>query len=353
MEMNPGDARAPYYLGNFWYGHRRYEEGVECWERSVELDGGFATPWRNLGLAYMNKQGDSAKAGEALEMAFTLDPSDARIFFELDQFRKKIGMPVEERIVEMEKHMGVVLERDDQTIELLAAYNLLGKHDEALKILASRNFHPWEGGEGKVAGQYVIAWVELAKQAMDEGSFVDAIDFLQNARTYPHNLGEGKLQGAQENNILYYLGCAHDGLGEKEAARSFFEEAAIGLSEPTSAMYYNDQPPESIFYKGLALQKLSRGDEAATVFQRLVTYGETHFDDEVEMDYFAVSLPDFLVFDEDLVHQNKIHCLYIRGLGQLGMEDLTEAKNSFEKVLKLAPFHIGAVQHKAMLSSNH
>ena len=26
-----------------------------------------------------------------------------------------------------------------------------------------RNFHPWEGGEGKVTGQYVAILVEMAK----------------------------------------------------------------------------------------------------------------------------------------------------------------------------------------------
>ena len=28
MQRNPSDARAPYYLGNFWYAHRRYDEAI-------------------------------------------------------------------------------------------------------------------------------------------------------------------------------------------------------------------------------------------------------------------------------------------------------------------------------------
>ena len=350
MAANPNDARAPYYLGNFWYGHRRYEEGIECWERSVALDPSFPTPWRNLGLAYMNKQGDAAKSGEALKKAFALDSTDARIFFELDQLRKKIGISAEERLAEMKKHMKVVLERDDQTIELLAIYNLVGRYDNALEILSTRNFHPWEGGEGKVAKQYVLALVEKAKLAINEGRFTEAVEMLQSSRSYPHNLGEGKLSTAKENDIFYYLGLANEGLGKTETARSFFEKASVGLSEPTSAMYYNDQPPETILYKGLALKKLGRVDEAKAVFQKLIDYGNTHVSDDVQMDYFAVSLPDFLVFDIDLVEQNKIHCLYMLGLGQLGLEQ-TEAEASFEKVLELAPFHMGAVLHNAMISA--
>ena len=41
-------------------------------------------------------------------------------------------------------------------------------------------------------------------------------------------------------------------------------------------------------------------DEAQAIFQKLVDYGQNHMDDDVKIDYFAISLPDFLVFDEDL-----------------------------------------------------
>jgi len=58
-------------------------------------------------------------------------------------------------------------------------------------------------------------------------------------------------------------------------------------------MYYNDQPPEMIFYQGLALRKLGRLAEAQAIFTRLVDYGQAHLNDKVQMDYFAVSLPDF------------------------------------------------------------
>ncbi|WP_372808707.1 tetratricopeptide repeat protein, partial [Pontiella sp.] len=351
MEANPLDPRAPYYLGNFWFGHRRYDEGIECWERAVELDPGFPTAWRNLGLAYMNKRNDAAKSGEALGKAFALDQNDSRVFFELDQLRKKIGMAAEDRLAEMEKHMDVVLDRDDQTIELLSVFNLMGNHSLALEILGERTFHPWEGGEGKVAAQYVIALVELAKQAIEELRFDEAIELLQRSRFYPHNLGEGKLAGAQENNILYYLGCAFEGNGDADAAKRFFEEATQGLSVPTSAMYYNDQPPETILYQGLAHRKLGRDAEAEAVFQKLIDYGDAHINDDVQMDYFAVSLPDFLVFDVDLTEQNKIHCQYMRGLGELGMERGAQAEALFGAVLEIAPFHVGAHLHKAMLSS--
>ena len=84
---------------------------------------------------------------------------------------------------------------------------------------------------------------------------------MPGARAAPirHNLGEGKLYGALENNIFYYLGCAYGGRATNARARGCLRaSAAIGPSEPASAMYYNDQPPDMIFYQGLARRKLGQ-----------------------------------------------------------------------------------------------
>ena len=37
LRFNPQDARAAYYLGDFWYAHRQYEEAINCWEKSVRI----------------------------------------------------------------------------------------------------------------------------------------------------------------------------------------------------------------------------------------------------------------------------------------------------------------------------
>ena len=141
-------------------------------------------------------------------------------------------------------------------IELITLLNLVGRPDEALDLLAGRKFHPWEGGEGKTTGQYVLGLVEKARRFIEEAEYDKAIDCLERPRVYPPDLGEGKLYGAQENNIDYYLGCALERLGDGGRARRAFEQATIGPGEPASAMYYNDQPPDMIYYRGLAHRKL-------------------------------------------------------------------------------------------------
>ena len=350
QRANPADGRAPYYLGNFWYAHRRSDEAISCWERASELDPTFATVQRNLGLAYFNKRHDRQEALARFEKAFALNPADARVFFELDQLYKRLNRAPGERLVVLQQHLELVEQRDDLTIEYITLLNLLGHSDEAYQYLMQRNFHPWEGGEGKVTGQYVVSLVEQARALMAGGEAHQAVDLLMQAQAYPHNLGEGKLYGAQENNIFYTLGCAYEALGDEENTRQWFERASTGLGEPTSAMFYNDQPPDMIFYQGLARLKLNRLDEARDVFGRLVAYGQSHLNDEVKVDYFAVSLPDFLVFDVDLNERNRLHCHYMQALGYLGLSDLPAAKEQFEAVLALDANHLGATLHRRMVS---
>jgi hypothetical protein len=85
------------------------------------------------------------------------------------------------------------------------------------------------------------------------------------------------------------------------------------------------------------------------VFGKLVDYGRSHLNDEVKMDYFAVSLPDFLVFDDDLRQRNQIHCHYMMGLGYLGLGEREQARAQFEAVLALDRNHVGTLVHERML----
>ncbi|MCY3778934.1 MAG: tetratricopeptide repeat protein, partial [Chloroflexi bacterium] len=342
MTLDPEDARAPYYLGNFWYAHRQYADAIACWEQSLALDECNPTAHRNLGLALMNKRGDAERALHHYERAFELDKSDARVLFELDQLHAKSGKPPAERLAFLQRHQAGVDQRDDLTIEVATLHNLLGQPGAALDIIMRRNFHPWEGGEGKVTGQYVTSLIQLARGHLERFECDRAIDCLTLARSYPHNLGEGKLLTVPENDVFYYLGLAYELRGDAETARPYYEGAARGAFEPASPKYYNDQPPESIYYQGLAREKLGEHELARSIFERLIEYGEAHLYDEVTMDYFAVSLPNFLVFEDDLSLRNHIHCLYLIALGRLGVGDRPTAERHFDDVLARDPNHLGA-----------
>jgi tetratricopeptide (TPR) repeat protein len=350
IEINPSDYKAHYYLGNLWYDKRQYSDAIQCWEKSVLLNDKFPTTHRNLALAYYNKLNDPVKALQALEVAFGNDTSDARVLMELDQLYKRLNKDHNERLQFLEQHLQLVEQRDDLYLERITLNNQLGNYKKAKSLIAAYKFHPWEGGEGKVVGQYLMCHLELAKNAILEENYALALSLLEQAEIYPTNLGEGKLTGAQENDIHYWKGVAWEMMNDNQKANDYYRQATVGISEPVQAIFYNDPQPDKIFYQGLAWIKLNHQNKAFQMFQSLIDFGKEHIDDAISIDYFAVSLPDLLVFDADLNLRNRIHCLYLMALGNLGIGALQKAGELFDKILALDRNHQGTIVHKNMIN---
>ncbi len=376
----PEGAKAPYYLGCLYYAARQYDLAVENWELSARLDPRFPTVWRNLALARFNKlssegngactdcrvakfedvsgQGREQEAVALMESAFRLDESDARVLMELDQLYKRLHRRHDERLSFLQKYPELIVSRDDLALEEITLLNDTGRYEEAMAKLDARMFHPWEGGEGKVPAQYQYSRVELAKRYLahndaheDRASDIDrAITLLCECLDYPHHLGEGKLYGAQENDFYYLLGLAYEQKGDTEKARYCWETASKGPQQPAAAMYYNDAKPDKIFYQGLALYKLGREGEAHGRFFKLINYGKQHIFEKQVMDYFAVSLPDLLIWEDSLDTKNIIHCKYMLALGYYGMGERELAQRYLADVLALDNNHQGARQLQTLVS---
>ena len=347
--VNPDGAKAPYYLGCLYYAARQYDIAIENWERSAQLDPSFPTVWRNLALGRFNKQDRQEEALACMEKAFELDKNDERVFMELDQLYKRLHRPHQERLAFLQKYPKLIQRRDDLVLEEITLLNQTGHYEEAMQKLDAHTFHPWEGGEGKVSAQYQICRVELAKQAIVGKEYEKAVRLLSECLDYPHHLGEGKLYGAQENDFYYLLGVAYDALGEKEKAMECWEKATKGPQEPAAAMYYNDAKPDKIFYQGLALYKLGREGEAHGRFYRLINYGKQHIFEKQVMDYFAVSLPDLLIWEDSLDAKNLIHCKYMLALGYYGMGDMEHALRYLGEVEGLDNNHQGIQQLRTLI----
>lgn len=349
LEINPDDAYANHYLGNLFYDKRQYDLAQNYWEEAARLNPSFPTAWRNLALVYFNKRNDPDKAVKAMEKAFSLDATDSRVLMELDQLYKKLKHPHSERLALLQKYPELIKQRDDLILEEITLLNQCGQYQTAMEKLDNHQFHPWEGGEGKVPAQYQTARVELAKLAMAQGKYDEAIRLLEECLIYPHNLGEGKLYGAQENDFYYLLGLCHEALGDENKSRQCFEQATLGPTEPAAALYYNDAKPDKIFYAGLAFRALGDEKHARAYFNRLVNYGKQHLHDNVVMDYFAVSLPDLQVWDGSLDEMNRIHCLYMLALGYGGLGETAKAIRYLDEAAALDPNHQGIMTVRSFI----
>jgi tetratricopeptide (TPR) repeat protein len=345
LQQNDRAAKAFYYLGNYWFANGVYPEAISSWERSAGIDDQFPTVFRNLSLAYFNKLNEPTRALEAMEKAFDLDPTDARLLMELDLLHKLCNYSPWKRLQFLEDHIELVDQRHDLYMERLTLYNQLGDFETAKALISERKFQPWEGGEGKIVLQFCTCNIELAKQSLEENDPQTALQLLNELELYPDNLGEGKLPGKPENDIYYWRGIAYEMMNRREDALGAFDKAKQGDIVPKQAIFYNDPQPENIFYQAKAWQKTGNEDYAKVIFENLVVFGKEHIDDQIRIDYFAVSLPELMVFDQDLDNKNAIHCLYVMGLGYLGHNDLQRARECFTEVLQRDVNHIGASIH--------
>ena len=339
--VNQFDWKARYYLGNYWYAKRQYSEAIACWEKSAETNDTFPTVLRNLSLAYYNKLDRKKDALTLLEKAFSLDQNDSRILMELDQLYKKMNYPPAERLAFLEAHIDLVDERDDLFIERITLYNQLGDYEKAKELLMQRQFHPWEGGEGKVTHQYTFCRIQLAKSAIGNGKFKHALSLLHETDIYPANLGEGKLSTIKENDIEYYKGICYRGLNDEKNAVEWLRRATMGADEPAQVFYYNDENPDRIYFQGLAWRALGDEEKAQERFKKLIAHGEKHLNDACKIDYFAVSLPDLAIWEEDLNKRNQIHCFYVMALGWFGLGETKRAEEFMERVTDLDVNHQG------------
>ena len=57
------------------------------------------------------------------------------------------------------------------------------------------------------------------------------------------------------------------------------------------------------------------------------------------MDYFAVSLPDLLIWEDSLDTRNRVHCLFMLALGYAGLGDTAKSTKYLVEAASLDPNH--------------
>ncbi len=340
LQQEPHDAKANYYLGNFYYDRKRYDEAIACWRTSVAADPMFSVPWRNLGIAEYNVRHDPEAALAAYAKAFEVNPADARLLYEFDHLKKRTRFKPEERLAALEARSDLIGQRDDLSAEHVALLNLAGRHEQALGILLDRRFNPWEGGEGLVSGQYVEAHTALGRRAIEAGDFTRAARHFQQARIYPENLGEGKHLLTLERQLDYWEGLALERAGYLRQAQELYHAAAAPL--PAYSVHS--------YYQALALRQLGRKDEAQAALEELRSYARQHRNDEPVIDYFATSLPNFLLLEDDLKKRNLVDCLVLEAYAELGLGQPARARELFLEVAELDPVNAEAGQEIPRLS---
>lgn len=337
MRANPRDARAPYYLGNLLYDRQRHAEAIRLWKRGARLNPGFSVVWRNLGIGYFNISRQPVQARAAYEKAFRADPDSARVLFERDQLWKRLGEKPDKRLRELQRHGRLVRQRDDLSVELCALHNQTGGHADALKLVGSRNFQPWEGGEGGALGQHVRSHLSLGREALAQGDAEKARGHFAAALEIPPNLGEAKHLLANQSDIHYWLGIALRALGDQAGARKHWLTAATftGDFQGMSVRAFS----EMTYYSALAWGQLGRKAKAEKLLRELLAHALKLQKAEAKIDYFATSLPTMLLFEDDLQSRQETTGIFLQAQAHLGLGNLPRARSLLTAVLRRDPNH--------------
>lgn len=310
------DSFIAYQLGNAFYDKRIYDKAAEYWLESAESDPKFPTARRNLALYHFNKKRDNVKALKFMEEAFALDRRDARVLLELLQLYGLTGMSRQAQYMLLSNNLDLVEMRDDLYLEYLTLLEENGEYNSAYDKLLNRKFHPWEGGEGKVTKLFKTLNIDKAKEADAKGDYRLASEYYIKCFNYPENLGEGKLILDYDNDICYLLGELHEKYGDIESAKKYYTLATRGKTEIADNIYYNDNPIEYVYYIALAHKKLGNIEKAKKIKESFMEYYVKHVGKKAVIDYFAVSLPDMLIWEQDIDEKNNCFLENLKALAE-------------------------------------
>ena len=280
----------------------------------------LAPAHRNLSVAYYNHGDRSLAAGEIAE-AVRLEPGNSRFLLEQEQLLKRLDRPVKKRLDILEARRDLLPDRYALMLAWISLLNRDGQHEKALELLMNYTFHVWEGGEGKVADEYRNALFALAEKALSAGRAEEAVALASRTLSYPANLGEGKLDNVPDNRAYYCMGRAYKLLGNQSKSAECFTRASEGSQVPEPVRYYNDQPSDYIYYQGLAFHELGNDESAKKSFHQLIIFGERHLFDKVDYDFFAVSMPELEVYQDDIQKRSDDYCRRLIALGRRGLQE--------------------------------
>lgn len=337
MTINPSDARAAYYLGNLLF-EKQPEKAMSWWERSKELDDTFPTVLRNLGWGYYKIRNDFSKAISSYETAFSLNPDDQRVLYELDLVYADSRVSPEKRLKLLQENHDAIT--DNYVVDALAREVMLlvqlGRYDEALEIAGNNYFRQWEG-VSKAYASYVDAYLFKGLDHLNSGKYDQALQDYLKAMEYPDNMMVAEpYRGGRSSQVHYFIGTAYEELGDLGSANKHYQKSVNKKQDKELS--------EIHYYKALSLAKLSRKDEAKRIFNGLIRIGENRLG-HPEEDFFAK------FGEKQTPDDKKADAYFLMGLGNLGNGDLESAKKDLAQAVELNINHIWAAALLTQLNS--
>jgi len=332
MEADPGDAHAPYYLGNLLFDWQP-AEALALWEKSSALDSSFPVVWRNLAIGLRHTGGDAAQARAiaCLEKAVSLSDAYPSHLVELDGLYAEAGEPVARRLALLEQHRGILADNDEGLARLIGLETAAGKAGDAIRLLQGHLFNIWEGVTRFDTGDlWVGAHLARGRAELASGRAREALADFQAALEFPPNLRATPWEdtGSSAIEVGYWIGIGHEAVGEQaEAGDAWRAAAAAALPrfprDPDSTAAFRRDVQRA--YQAMALQRL--GDaKAGAIFRDLCAAAD--------------AIPWFPKGPS--LRSRTANAHYLAGLGYAGLADPERARAEFKSAMAASPDNLGA-----------
>ncbi|TQL01544.1 DUF5107 domain-containing protein [Cellulomonas sp. SLBN-39] len=233
-----------------------------------------------------------ARAAEHLAAAVAVAGPLPRLVHEADQVARLRGAGPAERLAALEASGADLGARDDLAVTTVHLLLDVGRVDEALHLLRTRAFQPFEGGEGQV----LAAWDRACVAAAAALPPAEAAAFLDATWDPPATLGEGRHPAAPVATRLLAAGDAHVAAGDVRAALDRWARARDG----GGLLAVAPRPArEDDLAVGTAHERLGEAEQARAVWEALEATADDLEARGAQVDYFATSLPELLLLPAD------------------------------------------------------
>jgi len=280
------DTRAQHLLGMWLFDRGRHADALHVWSSAVENGAEDAALLRNTALAVVRVDGDHDRAAELYDRAVTRS-KDPRLWYERDQLALRRGVPAAERLAALGELGDAVAERNDLVVIVAGLLTDLGRPDQARALLVSRPLQPCEGGEGRAVRAFGRANLELARTS----DAAVAVALLQEALEPPVSLGETWHPLDSRASLWWELGKVLSSADQSVTARDAWTRSVReGLVAEVAA------DTVDAVRSARALGDSAAATELTARIRGRIDALQT---EKAQIDYFATSLPEMLLFAEE------------------------------------------------------
>ncbi|WP_309119381.1 DUF5107 domain-containing protein [Paenibacillus sp.] len=239
IEHSGGHAvRARYYRGLILNAKDRFGEAEAEWTRCVREGMDYSVVYLNLGTLLL-RRGDAEGATAVLEDGLRRPPANQEIAVTLNSIYKREGR-IDKRLALLGDTVDASRLSQLFARMTIGIWNDAGKYREAMQLLASYRFRSWENEyfpDLSLAKLYRTTRMGLAREAMREERWDDAVRELSQVSVYPDNTGLGVVWNQTFAEERFMIGVCLEKKGDFAGALRRYDEVAGEALDAASPEY--------------------------------------------------------------------------------------------------------------------